>query len=153
MPALAVIIALLVGGCASAGGGLGGSTDIGAANAAPDLLGTWIGTWAGTPVTLVLTEQGETGREGFYAGSWILFGRKAPGLVGVLTSTVRGRTVTTAAQGVVAQAPAGVSVTVNTRTTFGDQRLTLKTDGPDRLVGSGESAFGPTGAVVLTRAR
>ena len=150
---LGVTLALLVAGCAPTAGGVSAASPVAAASAAPDLLGTWTGTWAGTPVTLVVSDQGDAGREGLYAGPWMIYGRQAPGIAGVLTAMVRGQAVTAAAHGAVAQTPSGVVVTVNATTTFGEQRLTLKSEGPDRLVGTGESDFGPSGVVALTRAR
>jgi len=150
----AATLALLLGGCAPAGGGLGWGDSAVVVAVAPDLRGTWTGSLAGTPLTLVISEQVMVGREGLYAGRWMIFGRQAPGLTGVLTSTIRGQTVMAAAEGeLLVTATGGVVLIVAAPTTFGDQRLTLMSDGPDRFIGNGEATFGPRGAVFLTRTR
>lgn len=116
-----------------------------------DLRGTWTGTWAGTPVTLVVTDQGSAGYSGIYAGPWLIFGSPRPGISAILTSMVRGAPVSSHAQGWVAQSGDATMLVVEAETAYGSQQLRLKSAGADVLSGSGVSSFGPKGEIILTR--
>lgn len=123
--------------------------------AIPDLLGTWTGTWAGTPLTLVVVEQKELdARAGVFVGPVQVLGQRAPGVVGVLTSVIDGRRVSVSVEGWLTTSGRGaLTLLLSTRTLEGRQWLTLAIVEPHRLVGGGESEFrwGPRGAVELIR--
>lgn len=119
----------------------------------PDFRGTWSGTWAGTPLTLVVTEQTALGPAGgVYLGPLPL-DQRVPGIVGIMTSTIGGNQVTTSARGWLGSTGSAVTLLVQTQTSHGLQQLNLTRVEADRLVGRGKSDFywGPTGAVELSR--
>lgn len=125
-----------------------------APTALPDLRGTWRGTWGGTPLTLVVVEQEEVDvPSGVYLGSFQVFGRRAPGLKGVLTSTIRGEPVSISVEGWLGRAGAQTTLVVTGRMPSGTQTLTLTRVAAERLTGTGESSFpgGPQGPVELSR--
>ncbi len=120
----------------------------------PDLRGTWSGTWGGTPLTLLVIEQHETGAySGFYLGSVPLLGQRVPNVNGVMTSTIRGDAVSISIEGWFGYANAGLILLVKGATSDGTQQLMLTRVDPERLAGTGESSFrwGPRGSVELTR--
>lgn len=120
----------------------------------PDLRGTWAGTWGGTPLALVIVEQHDLGApSGLYLGSLQVLGQRAPGVSGVMTSTIGGQAVSVNVQGWLAATDRTLTLLLNTRTLHGTQQLTLSRVGAERLAGKGESDFrwGPRGHVELTR--
>jgi hypothetical protein len=123
--------------------------------ALPDLRGTWTGTWAGTPLTFVVIEQKESDtRSGVYVGPVQVLGQRVSGIVGVLTSVIRGGRVSASVEGWLTPSARGaLTLRLNARTPEGDQWLTLTIAEPRRLVGSGDSGFrwGPRGPVELIR--
>jgi hypothetical protein len=150
MRRLAVMLALLVAGCAS--------TEPVAAPAvsAPDLRGSWTGTWGGEPLALLLTEQTiGPGDGGVMLGPWQLLGERYPTVAGVLTSTIRGERVSTHVDGQLSQSGNRLMLTLRAHSAAGDQRMTLRLLDPDRLQGSGDSQYrwGPQGPAQLTRVR
>ncbi len=122
--------------------------------ALPDVLGTWTGTWGGTPLTLVITEQKELGAySGLYFGPVQLLGQRAPGLTGVMTSTIAGQPVSASLQGWLGATGQRVSLVLYARTVHGIQQLALTGVEAGRLTGRGDSDFqwGPHGEVELRR--
>jgi hypothetical protein len=104
---------------------------------------------------LVVTEQTALGADaGVYLGPLPL-GRRVPGVVGVMTSTIAGNQVTASARGWLGSTGTAVTLLVQASTSHGMQQLNLTRVEADRLVGRGESDFywGPTGAVELSRRR
>ena len=121
----------------------------------PDLAGTWRGTWGGQPASLLITDQlTSAGYSGLYVGTWQLGGPQRPGIAGVLTTTIRGASVSSRAEGWLGNDASGrLVLLVQTETPDGLQRLTLARVADDRLQGSGESSFrwGPRGTADLIR--
>jgi hypothetical protein len=121
----------------------------------PDLVGTWRGTWGGQPLSLLVTEQvGDAGYSGVFVGDYHLGGPRRPGVAGVLTSTIRGRAVSSTAEGWLGNDARGrLLLLIQTETPDGSQRLTLARVSDDQLQGTGESSFrwGPSGPAQLTR--
>jgi hypothetical protein len=143
-----VVLALLAVGCAAT------APPPPPAVVVPDLRGTWTGTWGGTPLTLLVTDQQSgPGDSGLVIGPWQVLGEPYPTVTGVLTSSVRGESVSTRMDGLVGDAGGGVVVSVRARSRAGEQRLTLRLVNPDRLEGSGDSQYdwGPQGPVQLAR--
>lgn len=150
MRALALVLGLVLTACAS------GEPSAPPAVSAPDLRGSWRGTWGGEPCALLLTEQTiGPGPSSIMLGAWQLFGDRYPTVSGVLTSTIRGESVSTRVDGRVGQAGGQFVLMLAARAGAGDQRLTLRLVDQDRLQGSGDSQFrwGPQGPAQLTRAR
>jgi hypothetical protein len=120
----------------------------------PDLRGTWTGTWGGAPLTLVVTDQTELGApSGLYFGSTLVLGQRAPGVSGVITSTIAGQPLSASVNGWLGSSGAAVTLLLQARTLHGTLQLTLTRLPADRLVGRGESDFpwGPRGDVELSR--
>ena len=120
----------------------------------PDIAGTWRGTWGGEPVSLLITAQdADVGYSGVAAGGFHL-GSRRPGVAGVLTSTIRGTSVSARAEGWLGMDARGrLVLLLQSEMPDGSQRLTLARVADDRLQGSGESSFswGPRGPAQLTR--
>lgn len=151
-PHAALGLVLLFAGCAGASappGPLLSTLDI------PDLRGTWRGTWGETPVTLVITEQQDSGSpSGVYLGPVQVLGQRVPGVSGVLTSVIAGHRVSASVKGWLTTSGRGtVTLWLEAHTADGTQQLSLTSVPPDRLTGRGESEFrwGPRGAVELIR--
>ncbi len=145
--ALAVVLALA--GCATTPEGPPPTP-----TAAPDLRGGWTGTWGGAPLTLTVTDQvDDAPYSGLYVGPWLVSGQRVPGMSGILTYQRRpGEPVSVAFNGwFVARTPMDLRVLASAPD--GLQKLKLTLDGPDHLVGTGDSDnhFGPQGPVELTR--
>lgn len=118
------------------------------------LSGTWTGTWGGTPVTLVVVEQTEfAAYSGVYLGPLQLLGQRAPGVSGVLTSTIGGAPVSVNVQGWLGATERGRTLVLTGVALDGVQYLSLARVEDDRLVGRGQSDFrwGPQGPVNLVR--
>jgi len=124
--------------------------------APPDLRGTWVGTWGGTPLSLVVTDQRiSTGDSGLVIGSWQLLGQYYPTLDGVMTTTIRGESITTNVTGQIWQSGEFFGITIRGRASAGDQQMTVKLVEEDRLEGMGQSQYtwGPQGPVQAVRRR
>jgi hypothetical protein len=147
---LAMLVALVAAGCVV-------TPPVGPpAVSPPDLRGTWIGTWGGTPLSfVVLDQQISTGDSGVVIGSWQLLGQYYPTVSGIMTTTVRGESVSTNMTGLIAQLGQGFSVTLRGRSSAGDQEMRVRLVEADRMEGQGQSqyAWGPQGSVQAARRR
>jgi hypothetical protein len=149
--ALGLGLVLLLAGCA-------GLEPLPAAAPVPDLRGTWSGSWGGTPMSLVIVEQGDVGgRSGVYVGpvpvDAVVGGRRDPSIWGVITFDVAGQPVSTGVTGRLGRYTGRIAMVLEAALPDGIQRLLLQRVEPERLVGHGESTFawGPEGRVELTR--
>jgi hypothetical protein len=121
-----------------------------------DIRGTWRGTWGGAPASLLITDQqASAGYSGLYLGSYQLLGHERPGIAGILTSRIDGAQTSVPAYGWFGGVEGQLLLRVIADSPSGQQRMTLRPDGPGRLVGMGDSSFpwGPAGPVELTRVR
>jgi len=119
-----------------------------------DLRGSWRGTWGGAPAALLITDQQTSaGYSGLYVGSYQVLGHERPGVSGILTSEINKDQTSVPARGWFGGAPGQLTLRIVADSPSGQQRLTLRPDGPNRLVGMGESSFrwGPSGPIELTR--
>jgi hypothetical protein len=148
MRALAVVLVVLVAGCATA-------PPVGPpAAVAPDLRGTWTGTWGGHPASLVVIEQREgVGDSWVMLGAWPVLGEHYPTATGILTATVDGQLVSTHMRALLAQHGAGLVLRVYARSSAGEQWLDLRLVDDNRLEGMGQSQmrWGPQGPARLVR--
>ena len=151
MARVALAVVLLLAGCA-------GLEPLPPTVPVPDLRGTWTGSWGGTPVRLVIVEQGDVGgRSGVYVGpvpvDAVVGGRRDPSVWGVLTFTVRGEPVSTSVQGRLGRLTGSTAIVLEATVPDGVQRLVLNRVQAERLEGHGDSTFawGPEGRVELTR--
>jgi hypothetical protein len=149
--AAAAALALIAAACAT--GALPQTPPPGAGTTMTDLRGSWRGTWGGAPAALLITDQqAHAGDSGVFIGNYQPLGHERPGVSGILTSQINKEQTSVRAYGwfggleqptlqILADPPRG------------QQRLTLRLDGPNRLVGMGESSFawGPSGPIELTR--
>jgi hypothetical protein len=122
--------------------------------AVPDLRGTWAGTWGGSPVELLIVEQHELGDySGVYLGPVQVVGRRRPGVIGVLTSTIAGAPVSANAEGWLGYAGGRLTLLLRATTGSGPQQLTLTQTAGDRWSGQGQSDFtwGPRGTIDIVR--
>jgi hypothetical protein len=104
-------------------------------------------------VTLVVTDQTDlSAYSGLYFGSAQLLGHSAPGVWGVMTSTIAGKPVSTSVRGWLGSRGAAVTLWLNAQGLHGAQWLTLTRVQRNRLVGRGgsDSRWGPQGDVELT---
>ena len=121
-----------------------------------DLRGSWRGTWGGAPAALLITDQQvQAGYSGLYIGTWQLLGNERPGVSGILTSQIDKEQTSVRAYGWFGGLDGQLTLRILAGSPSGQQRLTMRPDGPDHLVGMGESGFrsGPTGPIELTRVR
>ena len=121
-----------------------------------DIRGSWRGTWGGTPAALLITDQQmQAGYSGLYIGSYQLLGNERPGVSGILTSQIDKDQTSVRAYGWFGGVEGQLTLRILADWPNGQQRLTLRPDGPDRFVGVGESSFrwGPSGSIELTRVR
>jgi len=121
-----------------------------------DIRGSWRGTWGGAPAALLITElQMQAGYSGLYVGNYQLLGQERPAVSGILTSQINNEQTSVRAYGWFAGVEGQLTLSVFADSPSGQQRLMLRPDGPDRLVGMGDSSFrwGPAGPVELTRVR
>lgn len=119
-----------------------------------DIRGSWRGTWAGAPASLLITDQQmQAGYSGLYVGSYQLLGNERPGVSGILTSEIDKEQTSVRAWGWFGGLSGQPTLRIIADSPSGQQRLTLRPDGPDRLIGMGESSFrrGPNGPIELTR--
>lgn len=119
-----------------------------------DLRGAWSGTWGGQPAALLIDAQtGAAGYSGLYVGNYQVLGHDRPGVSGILTSAINGEATSVKAQGWFGMSNGQEILFLQADSPSGSQRLTLRRDGPDRLVGTGDSSFrwGPAGPIQLTR--
>ena len=123
----------------------------------PDLRGTWIGTWGGTPLSfVVLDQQTGTGDSGVVIGSWQLLGQYYPTVSGIMTTTIRGESVSTNMTGLIAQAGQGYGVILRGRASAGDQEMRVRLDRGGsqwKAMGQSQYAWGPQGSVQAARRR
>ncbi len=148
-------LALLVGACTTGTPlPLPQPSPPGAGATSSDLRGSWRGTWGGAPVSLLITDQdAHAGSSGLYVGTYRLLGDERPGVAGVLTSQIANAQTSVRAQGWFGDMDGQLTLRLLADSPSGQQRLTLRPDGPNRLVGVGDSSFrwGPAGAIELTR--
>ena len=148
-------LALLVGACTTGTPlPLPQSPPPGAGATSSDLRGSWRGTWGGAPVSLLITDQdAHAGSSGLYVGTYQLLGQQRPGVAGVLTSQIANAQTSVRAQGWFGGVDGQLTLRLLADSPSGQQRLTLRPDGPNRLVGVGDSSFrwGPAGAIELMR--
>lgn len=144
-------LAVLMTGCASTSERLPPSPP---STIVPDLRGIWSGLWGGTPLTLVVVDQKEMAAySGIYLGPLQVLGRRAPGVNGVMTSTIRGAAVSVSVEGWYGSTSGGLMLVLRGVMPNGTQQLTLTRIEAEQLAGTGESSFrwGPQGPVNLTR--
>ncbi len=144
-----LVVAVLAAGCATP---LPQPPPPGATRA--DLRGSWRGTWGGGPVSLLITEQQTSaGYSGLYVGAYQVLGHARPGVSAILTSWIDRDSTSVAAQGWFGGVEGRLTLRLVADSPHGQQRLTLRQDGPNRLVGMGDSSFrwGPSGPIELTR--
>ena len=74
---------------------------------------------------------------------------------GILTSEINTEQTSVPAHGWFGGVEGQLTLRIVADSPSGQQRLTLRPDGPDRLVGMGDSSFrwGPSGPIELTRER
>ena len=126
----------------------------GAGATSSDIRGSWRGTWGGAPVSLLITDQeAHVGSSGLYVGTYQLLSQQRPGVAGVLTSQIARVQTSVRAQGWFGGVDGQLTLRLLADSPSGQQRLTLRPDGPNRLVGMGDSSFrrGPAGAIELAR--
>jgi len=119
----------------------------------PDLRGTWTGTWGGTPVTLVILEQGETQPvDGVFVGPWQVVGQDLPGLSGILSVRIQNEMFSTNVRGRFGNWNGRLTLVLEPATANGGF-LSLVWLADDRLTGSGTSqmSWEPQGPVELIR--
>jgi hypothetical protein len=124
----------------------------------PDLRGTWRGVWGKSQVVITLTSD-----DSAFAPSVLNLGPipldsvitrdKEPTVSGVIMFEVRGEPVSTSLTGRIASFTGRTTLVLYASPSDGDQELVLTTVQPNRLAGSGSSAFswGPQGKIDLLR--
>jgi len=150
-----VVIALLAAACELAAP-LPQPPPPGSGATIADIRGSWRGTWGGAPASLLITEQQiAVGDSGLYVGNYQVLGRERPGIAGILTSHIDNAQTSVRAYGWFGGVDGQLTLRVLADSPSGQQRLTMRPDGPDRLVGTGDSSFrhGPQGPVQLIRVR
>jgi len=149
------VLAALVAACTT-GTALPQPPPPGSGETIADLRGSWRGTWGGAPAALLITDQQTTaGYSGVYIGSYQVLGHERPGVSGILTSQVNREQTSVRAYGWFGGGDGQLTLRVIADSPSGQQRITMRPDGPDRLVGMGDSSFawGPSGPIELTRVR
>ena len=149
-----VVFTLFVASCGPAVTTLPPPPPPGPAVGIPDMHGSWRGTWGGAPAALLITDQQTSaGYSGIYVGSYQVFGHERPGVSGILTSQVENAQTSVRAAGWFGGAGNQLTLVILTDSPSGQQRITVRPDGPDRLIGIGESNFrgGPNGPIELRR--
>ena len=119
-----------------------------------DIRGSWRGTWGGAPAALLITDQQTSaGYSGLYVGNYQVLGHERPGVSGILTSEINKEQTSVPAHGWFGGVEGQLTLRIVADSPSGQQRLTLRPDGPNRLVGMGDSSFrwGPSGPVELSR--
>ena len=147
------VLAVLVASCSSVAT-LPPPPPPGTAVSLPDMRGTWRGTWGGAPAALLITDQQTTGgSSGLYIGNYQVLGQERPGVSGILTSQIDKTQTSVRAAGWFGGAGNQLTLVIVADSPSGQQRLTVRPDGPDRLVGMGDSSFswGPNGPIELRR--
>jgi hypothetical protein len=120
----------------------------------PDVRGSWSGTWGGRPASLLIAAQSDrAGYSGVYVGNTQVLGHERPGVSAILTSSINGEPTSVTAHGWFGYANGQEILYVRAESPSGSLRLTLRRDGDDRLIGTGDSSFrwGPAGPIELTR--
>jgi hypothetical protein len=119
-----------------------------------DIRGSWRGTWGEAPAALLITDQQPYGGDsGLYVGGYQVLGHPRPGVAGILTSQINRAQTSVRAYGWFGGVEGQLTLTLVAESPSGGQRITLRADGPDRLVGTGDSSFkwGPAGPIELRR--
>lgn len=127
----------------------------GSGTSTSDIRGSWRGTWGGAPVALLITDQeAGAGYSGLYVGNTQVLGHERPGVRSILTSQINKEQTSVPAHGWFGGIEGQLTLQIIADSPSGQQRLTLRPDGPNRFVGMGESSFrwGPAGPIELTRA-
>ena len=103
---------------------------------------------------LITDQQTYAGDSGLYVGGYQVLGHPRPGVAGILTSQINKEQTSVRAYGWFGGVEGQPTLTLVTDSPSGQQRIILRLDGPDRLVGTGNSSFkwGPTGPIELRRA-
>jgi len=145
---LALGLSVLLTGCAS-------TPRLAApAGPVPDLRGAWAGTWGGTPVTLLVLEQGgePSTSGGISLGPWTVAGERLPGLSGVLTYSVRAQATSVNVRGQLGDSNGRLTLVLHLQTPNGQQIVLTHVDAR-RLTGAGTSplSWDPQGPVDLIR--
>jgi hypothetical protein len=154
MRTIAAVAALALVAAACATSGLPQAPPPGAGATLTDLRGSWRGTWGGAPAALLITDQQlHAGHSGVFIGNYQLLGHERPGVSGILTSQINKEQTSVRAYGWFGGLEGQPTLQLVAEPPRGQQRLTLRLDGPNRLVGMGESSFawGPAGPIELTR--
>jgi hypothetical protein len=144
-------LALVAAACTT---GLPQAPPPGAGVTMTDLRGSWHGTWGGAPAALLITDQqAHAAHSGVFIGNYQLLGHERPGVSGILTSQINKEQTSVRAYGWFGGLDGQPTLQLLADPPRGQQRLTLRLDGPNRLVGMGESSFawGPAGPIELTR--
>jgi hypothetical protein len=148
-----VALALLTAGCTT-GTALPQPPPPGSGSTLSDIRGSWRGTWGGAPAALLITDQqAHAGYSGLYVGNYQLLGHDRPGVSGILTSQINKEQTSVRAYGWFGGVEGQLTLSIVADSPSGQQRLTLRPEGPSRLVGMGDSSFawGPSGPIQLTR--
>jgi hypothetical protein len=105
-------------------------------------------------VTVLITnQQASAGYSGLYVGNTQVLGHERPGVSGILTSQVNNAATSVPAHGWFGGVEGQLTLQIIADSPEGQQRMTLRPDGPDRLVGMGDSSVrrGPSGPIELRR--
>jgi hypothetical protein len=155
-PALGLAALALLAAACGTGTALPQPPPPGAAATLTDIRGSWRGTWGGAPAELLITDQQTSaGDSGLYVGGYQVLGHPRPGVAGILTSQINRAQTSVRAYGWFGGVDGQLTLTLLTDSPSGQQRILLRPDGSDRLVGTGASSFrwGPTGPIELRRER
>jgi hypothetical protein len=148
-----VALALLVVACTT-GTPLPQPPPPGSGTTISDIRGSWRGTWGGTPAALLITDQeAHAGYSGLYVGGYQVLGHERPGVSGILTSQINKEQTSVRAYGWFGGVEGQLTLRVVADSPSGQQRITMRPDGRNRLIGMGDSSFawGPAGPIELTR--
>jgi len=84
---------------------------------------------------------GQRGLLRLYVGNYQLLGHERPGVSGILTSEINKEQTSVPAHGWFGGVEGQLTLRIVADSPSGQQRLTLRPDGPNRLVGMGDSSF------------
>ena len=154
MPNALVVAALSLFAAACTTSALPAPPPPGAGATMTDVRGSWRGTWGGAPAALLITDQQvHAGQSGVFIGNYQVLGHERPGVSGILTSEINKEQTSVRAYGWFGGLDGQPTLQILADPPRGQQRLTLRLDGANRLVGMGQSSFawGPSGPIELTR--
>src|SRR5207247_6098622 len=105
------------------------------------------------PTPLIAAHSAPAGYSGVYVGNTQVLGHERPGVSAILTSSINGEPTSVTARGWFGYSDGQEILYVRAESPSGSLRLTLRRDGDDRLIGTGDSSFrwGPAGPIELTR--